>query len=352
MKTRETQTEPKAAPKAAPKPALPNPRRQLRTFALAWTGLTLFFGACTFISIYAATGTAANSASISGKGIPPASISQNTTPTLVAPPSDSGTGQANVPTLVPTDQGSLATPTGVVSLVPSLIPPTNQAANTPSNNAQPNGQAVAQSNTQVPPTASSVPATQAPKATATVPPPPTATIPAINDTAFDLGIAVQDNNDPNTYKNWVNMVSSQLKLNWVKAQVSWRDVEKAKGQIDWTAMDVEIKMMNAANVKVMLSITHAPDWARDPGAPTDQPGHLDGPPHDPQDLANFITAILKRYPGMIQAIEVWNEINLDREWSVAPQQLDPRRYVTLLQTDQSYRSQYHRHFGSPVANGR
>jgi hypothetical protein len=35
---------------------------------------------------------------------------------------------------------------------------------------------------------------------------------------------------------------------------------------------------------------------------------------------------------MVQGVEVWNEINLDREWSVAPQQLDPKRYVTLLQT--------------------
>ncbi|HLY28505.1 MAG TPA: hypothetical protein VKQ72_19315, partial [Aggregatilineales bacterium] len=70
--------------------------------------------------------------------------------------------------------------------------------------------------------------------------------------------------------------------------------------------------------------------ARDPGAPTNQPGHLDGPPHDPQDLANFITAILKRYPNMIQAVEVWNEPNLDREWSTAPQLLSASRYVTLL----------------------
>jgi hypothetical protein len=82
----------------------------------------------------------------------------------------------------------------------------------------------------------------------------------------------------------------------------------------------------------MLSIAKAPNWARDKGAITNRPGEYDGPPADPQDLANFITAILKRYPGMIHAIEVWNEINLDREWATAPQRLDPARYVTLLKT--------------------
>ena len=40
--------------------------------------------------------------------------------------------------------------------------------------------------------------------------------------------------------------------------------------------------------------------------------------------------ILKRYPNMVHAIEVWNEVNLDREWTTAPQKLDPARYVTLL----------------------
>jgi hypothetical protein len=35
---------------------------------------------------------------------------------------------------------------------------------------------------------------------------------------------------------------------------------------------------------------------------------------------------------MIGAMAIWNEINLDREWSTAPQQLDPTRYVKLLQT--------------------
>src|SRR5262249_2904857 len=96
------------------------------------------------------------------------------------------------------------------------------------------------------------------------------------------------------------------------------------------AMDVSIKMMSDAGVHIMLSVAKAPDWARDKGAIINQPGSRDGPPANAQDFGDFLTAILKRYPGKINAIEVWNEINLDREWTTAPQQLDSKRYVQLL----------------------
>src|SRR5450432_4170261 len=285
MTTRSNMTIPPAAA-----PANPN-RRQVRTFALVWTGLTLLIGACTFISIYAATGAAAIGGNPIDTGIASAAIS-------------AGTAQASDSTTQTVDAS--------VAPAPTLV-------------------AAAATNTAVPATAAPVQAAVATQAATQAISAPTATIVAIKDTDFDLGIAVQDNPDANTYKTWVDMASNQLKLNWIKSQVSWADVEKVKGQIDWSGLDTTVNMMNAANVKVMLSITHAPTWARDKGAATTTAAQeFDGPPANPQDLVDLITAILKRYPGKIQAIEVWNEINLDREWSTAPQQLDPKRYVALL----------------------
>jgi hypothetical protein len=268
---------------------MPRHRQQVRTFAMIWAGLTLLIGACTFVSIYAATGVAASN---NNRGLPAAAITLKTTPT----PEDA-TGQ----------------PAETSNTTASTVPPTSVAV-------------------QV--TATSAPAqkpTQGQAAGAQVVAPPTATIVPIKDTDFDLGIAVKDDPNPKTYQVYVDMVSKQLKLNWAKLQVVWRDTEKTKGQIDWSATDLSIKMMHDANVKVMLSVVKAPDWARDKGAPIGKVG-LDGPPADPQDLGNFLTAVLKRYPNMIHAVEVWNEINLDREWSTAPQTLDPKRYVTLLKT--------------------
>jgi len=262
----------------------PRHRQQVRNFALIWTGVTLLVGALTFIAIYATTAPAS-----SNRGFVPAGIVAQT----------SGTPDS---TLVE-----------AVAL---------QVTATPADNTQP---------TSVPPTAAPAqPANAQATQPATQAVQPTATINPILDKDFDLGIAVQDNPDPNTYKVWVDMVRNQLRLNWVKSQVIWRDVEVVKGKIDWTAMDVSINMMHDAGVKVMLSIAKAPNWARDKGAPTNKPGQYDGPPSNPQDYADFLTAVIKRYPGKINAIEVWNEVNLDREWSTAPQAIDAKRYVALL----------------------
>src|SRR5258708_1207323 len=262
----------------------PRHRQQVRNFALIWTGVTLLVSALTFIAIYATTAPAS-----ANRGIPPAGIVAQT----------SGTQDS--------------TSVEAVAL---------QVTATPADNTQPTQVPATQAPAQPSNSQATQPATQAAQ--------PTATINPIQDKDFDLGIAVQDNPDPNTYKVWVDMVRNQLRLNWVKSQVIWRDVEVIKGKIDWTAMDVSINMMHYAGVKVMLSIAKAPNWARDKGAPTNKPGQYDGPPSNPQDYADFLTAVIKRYPGKINAIEVWNEVNLDREWSTAPQAIDAKRYVTLL----------------------
>jgi hypothetical protein len=279
----------------------PRHRQRVRNFAIAWTGVTLLFGALSFIAVYAATGIAANAANTT-RGLAPVSITTNNDTAI--------TETSQSPSAVPLVAMAQVTAT---SGQPAAVPATNT-------------QAPAGGNTQ--PTA--VPATAAPATEAPAAAGPTPTIPPIKDTDFDLGIAVQENVDASTYKNWVAMVGEQLKLNWAKEQVVWRDVEKEKGHIDFGALDVSLPMLNQANIKVLLSIAKAPNWARDKGAPTNRPGELDGPPADPQDFVDFVTAIVKKYPGMIHAIEVWNEINLDREWSTAPQRLDPKRYVDLL----------------------
>jgi len=76
-----------------------------------------------------------------------------------------------------------------------------------------------------------------------------------------------------------------------------------------------------------LSIVTAPDWAREPGANITK--DRQGPPANPQDYVNFVTAIIKKYPGTVHAIEVWNEQNLDREWD-SPKGLVAAQYVQLL----------------------
>lgn len=258
-------------------------RRQVRIFAFVWMGITLIIGAITFAGIYTATGIAARAAAGSGN----VNVNQN----QVQPPAPAEVNPAVAAAQI------TATPFPTIEMQPS---------------------------------ATAAPVQPSPEPTAQ-PAAPAATVPAIQDTAFDLGIAIQKNPDPNVYKLWVEMAGQQLKLNWVKSQVVWRDVEKVKGQFDFGELDTSMNLLAEGGMKVMLSITKAPDWARDVGAKI-QPGVFDGPPANPADFAAFLTAILTRYPGKVHAIEVWNEINIDREWATQPTRIDARRYVELLRT--------------------
>lgn len=246
-------------------------RRQVRYFAMFWSGLTLIVGAVTFLSVYAATGAAAAQSSGANGVLPPPSSNDAAIVAQIT-----ATPIPNLPTAAPTAE-----------------PPT--------------------------------PTADQPQVMVATP-----TTIAVKDSDFDLGIAVQKNGDPNVYKLWVEMAGKQLKLNWIKSQVVWRDIEIAKGQYDWAELDVSMNLISEANMKALLGVVKAPDWARDPGAKIEA-GVFDGPPANPQDYADFLRALLTRYPGKVHAIEVWNEINIDREWSTNPPDISATRYTQLLQ---------------------
>ncbi len=112
----------------------------------------------------------------------------------------------------------------------------------------------------------------------------------------------------------------RLGVRWVKVQMPWRDMQP-NGPDDFGNeffARVEQHLEDAANrgLNVMISIAKAPAWAR---SVQDE----DGPPDNPQTLANFITIVFREInPDLarpmlgeyIDAVEVWNEPNLLREW--------------------------------------
>ncbi|MCE5259496.1 MAG: cellulase family glycosylhydrolase, partial [Chloroflexi bacterium] len=114
-------------------------------------------------------------------------------------------------------------------------------------------------------------------------------------------------------------------FNWVKVQVSWADSEPDfKGGYAWAKLDEFIAKLDAAGLKVLLTVNDAPDWAR--SAFTDKT--VSGPPADPQDMADFMAALAGRYQGKVQALEVWSAQNLAYEWGY--DEIDAERYVELL----------------------
>jgi hypothetical protein len=111
-----------------------------------------------------------------------------------------------------------------------------------------------------------------------------------------------------------------LGAEWVRQQVSWRDIEAAKGEYIWDELDNVVAAVGRHNRKLLVSIVRSPAWATESG------GY--GMPADPNDLGDFLADMATRYQGKIQAYEIWNEQNYAVENDGYVQ--GAGRYVELL----------------------
>jgi polysaccharide biosynthesis protein PslG len=125
-------------------------------------------------------------------------------------------------------------------------------------------------------------------------------------------------------------IASGANFHWQKTLFQWRAIEgKAKGVYDWSEADRIVKASAQHGVKIIARIDFQPAWARKDGA-------NNGPPDDYQDYADFVAAFASRYRpgspvGAVDAIEIWNEVNLNREWGMRPiNRQQAADYVRLL----------------------
>ncbi|MBW4435586.1 MAG: hypothetical protein KME04_00510 [Pleurocapsa minor GSE-CHR-MK-17-07R] len=134
-----------------------------------------------------------------------------------------------------------------------------------------------------------------------------------------LGIQVDINLSQEDWQFAMSKIE-QLGISWVKVQLPWRDMQPdgPNQKNDEFFRRVELYLEDASNrgLSVMASIVKAPLWARSNQAE-------DGPPDNPQYLADFITLVYQEINAdlfrptvgeYIDAIEIWNEPNLLREW--------------------------------------
>lgn len=126
-----------------------------------------------------------------------------------------------------------------------------------------------------------------------------------------MGIQVDSNMEYNQFEQLVGHINT-IGVRWVKIQVDWGRLQP-NGPNDFNQqiqlLEQQIELLDRSPINVMLSIAKAPQWAR----LTDQ--SEDGTPDNPQHLADFITFLLGTKIGpIVDAIEVWNEPNLIREW--------------------------------------
>lgn len=165
-----------------------------------------------------------------------------------------------------------------------------------------------------------------PTATTTAPAPaattPTAASPVIRAPSngsfggFELGGQVASFSRPQLMKD--------AGMTWVKRQVSWNPGDSARG-----SAGEMINEAHARGFKILLSVRGAPD--------------LTTPDRFPS-YASFVGDLAALGAD---AIEVWNEMNLDREWQAG--KISPQAYVPMLQ--QSYAAIKAKNPGTMVISG-
>ena len=112
-----------------------------------------------------------------------------------------------------------------------------------------------------------------------------------------------------------------LGVGWVKEQVQWHTIEHGPDDFEWEPLDRIVEGADQFGFKLLLGVTHAPDWTRTSEAES-------GPPADFAEFRRFMEQLTGRYRGRVDAYELWNEPNLAREWR--GDTLDPSRFVALV----------------------
>ncbi|HZR98750.1 MAG TPA: cellulase family glycosylhydrolase [Chloroflexota bacterium] len=147
----------------------------------------------------------------------------------------------------------------------------------------------------------------------------------------DYGVSVFLWGEPAATGRTINQVKD-LGFNWIRQLFQWRAIEGTdKGQFDWSEADRVVKAANDAGIKIIARLDFAPDWTQVSPVPN-------GPPDDMNDFGDFVNAFVSRYGpsssqgvGRVDAIEVWNEPNLAREWGGrAINQDQAGQYVGML----------------------
>lgn len=139
--------------------------------------------------------------------------------------------------------------------------------------------------------------------------------------AFAYGFQVQlwDFN-PDAKQQTMGLVQ-RAGFNWAKHQVEWATIEPQPGNYDYTQLDGIVGAANAANLKLLLSVQHAPAFDKTPAS-----GLF---PSDPSTYQVFMQAVSSHYKGKVAAYEIWNEQNLSRE--AGPGNVDPSHYLPILE---------------------
>lgn len=109
-------------------------------------------------------------------------------------------------------------------------------------------------------------------------------------------------------------------FSWIRQQVRWDTIEPRQGQYDWAELDRIVEATAQDNVRVILSVVRSPRWAGINGTT--------GLPANPATFGTLMQRMAERYKGRVDAYEIWNEQNIERETGGGKVEVKP--YIETL----------------------
>ncbi len=91
---------------------------------------------------------------------------------------------------------------------------------------------------------------------------------------------------------------------WQRFDVDWDELEPRPGVFAWQELDRCLATAARLGVSVYVTAAYTPAWA------SGVTGQRAAAPRDGADFVRFVRTVLRRYPGRIHAMGIWNEPNL------------------------------------------
>lgn len=217
-----------------------------------------------------------------------------------------GAGDTPIPSATP------ASPTQ-----PSLVIPATSSAPTATFGA------IIDPNYTPPPTQTTAPPAVTLPAVATEGPSPT---PAPILRSDLMGIQMHSNLSDTDWDTMLDRAKA-LGVGWLKVQVAWSEAEPQQGVYTeaYKGLVLQIQRARLRGFRTLVTVAKSPAWARPNGTASVE----DGPPTNAIDYANFVGKLVGDVkPEFIDAVEVWNEPNLQREWRDKP--ISGAEYMVLF----------------------
>lgn len=160
--------------------------------------------------------------------------------------------------------------------------------------------------------------------TATPSPTPTP-LPQLNKQL--MGVQVYNNYGPAEW-DWFMSRAQETNVGWIKVQANWAFLQPNGANPDEQVLrtfELNLQSADRLGFKILLSVAKAPAWAR-------PNGQADSPPDDPQALADFLNLMFQntKIGEVVDAIEIWNEPNLRREWNTDSLPFNGAGYMRLF----------------------